>query len=262
MSTSRRRRADGAQQQHAGIGHRRRTFMIDQLTDEGALGSTPVRPATPPSSSRTCRAARPGPNSWRSSTAASSPTNTSSSARTTITSQCAAPLRSATPSERRHRQRRRRRGRTRRSHAASPRSRRRRAGRWSSRFWDPEEDGLLGSLYYTQHPIVPIANTSVTSTSTSRARTSCPVFAASPSRSARRPARAWARWSAQAAAGSPWTSATELDLRPGAQRLRQLRHVRCRRLLQRFDRALLSLRCRRARSGGLRQAREPDAPRV
>jgi hypothetical protein len=26
-------------------------------------------------------------------------------------------------------------------------------------FWDTEEDGLLGSLYYTQHPIVPIANT-------------------------------------------------------------------------------------------------------
>jgi hypothetical protein len=26
-------------------------------------------------------------------------------------------------------------------------------------FWDEEEDGLLGSLYYTQHPIVPLAKT-------------------------------------------------------------------------------------------------------
>ena len=61
--------------------------------------------------------------------------------------------------QRRHRQRRRRRGRTRRSArgiAALPTAPRRSV---VLAFWDAEEDGLLGSLYYTNHPIVPIANT-------------------------------------------------------------------------------------------------------
>ena len=51
-----------------------------------------------------------------------------------------------------------------------------------------EEDGLLGSRYYVDHPLVPLADRSATSTSTSRARTCCRACATPASRSRPRPA--------------------------------------------------------------------------
>ena len=60
--------------------------------------------------------------------------------------------------------------------------------------WDAEEDGLLGSLYYVDHPArAAREDRRATSTSTSRARTCCRACATRASRSAPRPAAATLR---------------------------------------------------------------------
>ena len=74
-------------------------------------------------------------------------------------------------------------------------------------FWDTEEDNLLGSALLPATPDGPIANTVGYINFDIQGANLLPSFATSPSRSARRPARGWARWSARRRPAARWTSA-------------------------------------------------------
>ena len=96
------------------------------------------------------------------------------------------------------------------SHAASPRCRRRRAGRWSSRSGTPRRTDSLGLALLT--PTIRSCRSPIrraTSTSISRART--PPAQSSQlhvrGRRAERPAPAWARWPRGGGQQHCWTSA-------------------------------------------------------
>ena len=128
-------------------------------------------------------------------------------------------------------------------------------------FWDREEDGLLGSLAYTQSPLVPLADTvgyvnfdiQGANLLPALRNTTFAVGAESGGTRFQDIVRA---------AADPQSLDTNLlqrDLRTGAQRLRELpERRRAERLLHGLDRALLPHEPGRARHRGLRQARSAD----
>ena len=129
--------------------------------------------------------------------------------------------------------------------------------------WDREEDGLLGSEYYAQNPIVPIADTIAYVNFDIQGANLLPSLRTT---SFAVGAETGGTRLADRGAGrdriDPRDPPRELDLRSGPERLRELhRGRRPERVLQRLDRALLPHRRRRGRNRRLGQARQADRHR-
>ena len=126
--------------------------------------------------------------------------------------------------------------------------------------WDGEEDGLLGSAYYTQHPLVPLAQTIAYVNFDIQGANLLPSLRSSSFAVGAETGGARLRERGDDGGWHPTADPSrEFDFRPGPERLRQLHERRrSQRVLQRLHRSLLPHRRRRGRRGRLREAGETN----